>query len=330
MKAIVQDRYGSPDVLRLDDVAVPEPGPGEVRVLVRASSVNAADWHVMRGDPLFARLALPSVFGMSGPRHRIRGRDVAGLVDAVGAGVTRLRPGDAVHGDLGDANGAFAEYACVSEDLLDHKPASLDFEHAAAVPLAGATALVAVRDVCEVRPGMRLAVNGASGGVGTFAVQIAVAAGAEVTAVCSARNATMVGDLGAHRVVDYRTQDFTTTGPFDAVLDLVGNRRLRDLRRATTPEGTIVLSGGGVSRGRTVTGPMGLIITGKVVAPFVSQRVVDFTVVPDRAHLATLRGMIDDGRVRPVVDRTYPLSDAAAAIHYMETQHARAKVVLTV
>ncbi len=326
MKAVVQDRYGTMDFGVVD---TPVAGAGEVLVEVRAASVNAYDWHVMRGDPYLARVTMPAAFGLRGPKHRIRGRDLAGRVEAVGTNVTRFRPGDEVYGDLGHANGAFAEYASVPESQLAHKPANLTFEQAAAVPLAGNTALMGLRDIAAVHKGQRVLVNGASGGVGTFAVQLAKAFGAEVTGVCSTRNAELVGGLGADHVIDYTREDFTERR-YDVVFDLVGNRSLKDLRRALTPAGTLVLCGGGVSRGGSVVGPMGLVIKSQLVSRFVSQGVHLLTEVPSAENLATLRDLIESGAVTPVVDRTFPLTEAAEAVRYVEIEHARAKVVITV
>lgn len=245
MKAIVQDRYGSSEVLEFREVDRPVPKDGEVLVRVRAASVNARDWHVMRGDPYVARLA----FGLRRPKRRMRiqGGDFAGVVEAVGKDVTRVRPGDEVYGE---ADGAFAEYLCAPQGVLGPKPANLSFEQAAAVPLAGNTALMGLRDVGKVGPGQHVLVNGASGGVGTFAVQIAKALGAEVTGVCSTRNVDLVRSLGADHVVDYTREDFTRTGArYDLVFDLVGNRTLADCRRALNPTGMLILAGGGVSEG---------------------------------------------------------------------------------
>jgi NADPH:quinone reductase-like Zn-dependent oxidoreductase len=327
MKAIVQDRYGSPDVLRVGEVDRPAPGAGEVLVQVHAASVNARDWHLMRGDPYLARLLAPEA-GWSGPRVRVRGTDFAGRVEAVGRDVTRLRPGDEV---FGEAVGAFAEYVLVREDLAEVRPANLTFEQAAALPLAANTALMGLRDAARVQPGQQVLINGASGGVGTFAVQIARWLGAEVTAVCSTRNADMVRGLGADHVIDYTREDFVSGGRrYEAVLDLVGNRSLRDCRRALKPSGTLVLAGGGVSRGGSLVGPMGLIIRAQVLARFVRQRLVVLAATPSRANLATLRDLAEAGTVVPVIDRTYPLHEAAEAIRYLEGEHARAKVVLTV
>ncbi|MEV0716246.1 NAD(P)-dependent alcohol dehydrogenase [Asanoa sp. NPDC050611] len=324
MKAIVQDRYGPPETLRLAEVDTPEPGPGEVLVRVEAAALNAYDWHVMRGDPRLARLG----WGRSAPRARIRGRDFAGRVEAVGAGVADLSAGDAVFGDLGEASGAFAEYVCVPQELVAHSPRNLTPEQAAALPLAGVTALMGLS---EVRPGHRVLVNGASGGVGTFAVQLAKALGATVTGVCRTRNVDVVRSLGADDVVDYTTTDFTRTGQrYDLVFDLVGNRSLTAFRRALTPSGTLVLSGGGVYRGGSLVGPVWLIARGRLLAPLLRQRIVVLDAVPGRARLDVLRTHAEAGRLVPAIDRTYPLADVPRAMRYLETEHARAKVVVTV
>ncbi len=326
MKAIVQDKYGSSDVLALRDVDTPAPASNEVLVRVHAAAVNAYDWHVMRGDPYLARPAI----GFGGPKTKVRGRDFSGRVEAVGADVTRFRPGDDVYGDLGDANGAFAEYARVPHDLVEPKPANLTFEQAAAIPLAGNTALMGLRDVGQVQPGQHVLVNGASGGVGTFAVQIAKAFGAEVTGVCSTRNVELVQSIGADHVIDYTQQDFTRSGrSYDVIFDLVGNRSLTDCRRALTPAGTLVLSGGGVFDGGSLIGPLGLLVKGKLLALFARHRLLALTTTTSAANLATLRELAESGKVTPVIDRTYPLSEVPDAIRYLEREHARAKVVIT-
>ncbi|WP_327321556.1 NAD(P)-dependent alcohol dehydrogenase [Streptomyces sp. NBC_01210] len=331
MKAIVQDRYGSPDVLELRELDKPVPAATEVLVRVHAAAVNARDWHVMRGDPYIARLMLPSVFGFGGPKRRIRGRDFAGRVEAVGADVTRFRPGDEVYGDLGNADGAFAEYVCAPDEMVEPKPANLTFEQAAAVPLAGNTALMGLRDVGRVQPGQHVLVNGASGGVGTFAVQIAKSFGTQVTGVCSTRNADLVRSLGADHVIDYTQEDFARNGRrYDVVFDLVGNRSLAEYRRALTPAGTLVMSGGGVSGGGSPVGPMGLLIRGQALSPFVRHRLLALTESPGKENLAALRELAESGKVTPVIDRTYPLSQVPEAIRYLEVEHARAKVVITV
>ncbi|MEU7605455.1 NAD(P)-dependent alcohol dehydrogenase [Streptomyces sp. NPDC040724] len=324
MKAIVQDRYGSPDVLELREVERPVPGDHQVLVRVRAAAVNARDWHLMRGDPYLARLVL----GLGGPKVKVRGTDFAGVVEAVGKDVTGLRPGDEV---FGEAEGAFAEYVCAPAEAVAAMPDGLTYEQAAALPLAGNTALMGLRDLGRVRPGQRVLVNGASGGVGTFAVQIAKAFGAEVTGVCGPRNVDLVRSLGADHVVDYSREDFTRCGPrHDLVLDLVGNRSLADCRRALTPAGTLVLSGGGVSDGGSLVGPMALLVKGQALSLFVSQRLLVLTATPRRENLEALRDLVEPGEVTPVIDRTYPLREAPEAIRYLEVEHARAKVVITV
>jgi NADPH:quinone reductase-like Zn-dependent oxidoreductase len=326
MKAIVQDRYGSPDVLKLSDLPTPTPADNEVLVRVRAASVNARDWHVMRGDPYLARLG--SDFGFSAPKVPIRGTDFAGTVEAVGRDVLRLQPGDEVYGEV---NGAFAEYVCAPHTVVDRKPRNLTFEQAASVPLAGNTALMGLREAASVQYGQHVLVNGASGGVGTFAVQIAKALGAEVTGVCSAKNVELVRSLGADHVIDYGREDFTRHARrYDVVFDLVGNRSIGDCRRALTPAGTLILSGGGVSHGGSLVGPMALMIRGMMVARFVRHRLVVLVALPSTENLSALTGLIESGQVTPVIDRTFQLGEAPAAIRYVEVEHARAKVVLVV
>ncbi|TCN33551.1 NADPH:quinone reductase-like Zn-dependent oxidoreductase [Kribbella orskensis] len=331
MKAIVQDRYGSPDVLEFGEVEKPVAVSNLVLVRARASSVNAYDWHVMRGDPYLARLMLPAAFGRKGPKARIRGRDFAGRVEAVGPEVTRFSPGDEVYGDLGDANGAFAEYVCAPEDLVELKPINLTFEQAAAIPLAGSTALFGLRDVAKVEAGQRVLVNGASGGVGTFAVQLAKTFGAKVTGVCSTRNVDLVRSLGADHVIDYGKEDFTRNGgPYDVVLDLVANRSLADLRRCLTPSGTLVLSGGGTFTGGSVVGPMRILLQAKLQSRFVRHCLIDFSTPLTLEHLTTLKTLAESSQLTPAIDRSYALADVPAAITYLETHHAQAKVTITI
>jgi len=324
MKAIVHDRYGSPEVLRLAEVAKPVAGDNEVLVRVHAATINARDWHAMRGDPYLARMA----FGLRGPKVKIRGTDFAGRVEAVGRLVTRFRPGDEVYGEV---QAAFAEYVTVPEDLVGPKPANLSFEQAAAIPLAANTALMGLRDVAHTGPGQRVLINGASGGVGTFAVQLAKSFGAHVTGVCSTRNIELVRSLGADEVVDYTREDFAAgERRYDVVFDLVGNRSLADLRRALTRTGTLILSGGGVSSGGSLVGPIGLVVKGQLLSRFVSQRVITLSAAPSRENLDTLRELAESGALTPIIDRTLPLSETAEAIRYVEQEHARAKVVLNV
>ncbi|MFB9441960.1 NAD(P)-dependent alcohol dehydrogenase [Dactylosporangium vinaceum] len=326
MKAIVQERYGPPSVLRYAEVATPVPAADEVLVRVHAAGVNAADWHMLRGDPKLARLTVAG-FGLRGPKQSIPGRDFAGVVESAGSAVEDLSPGDEVYGT---SAGAFAEYVCAKSGTVARKPAGLTFEEAAALPLAGVTALGGLRDLAAAQPGGRLLVNGASGGVGMFAVQLAKAMGLHVTGVCSTRNLELVTGFGADEVIDYTRHDFTRGGRrYDVVFDLVANRSLAALRRAVTPAGVLILAGGGVYTGGSLVGPMGLVIVGLLTGRLVRQRIVLLAAAPDRERLDTLREYVEAGHVRPVIERTYPLHRAAAAITHLETEHARAKIVIT-
>ena len=324
MKAIVQDRYGPPATLRLSEVDKPVAGDDEVLVRVEAASVNARDWHTMRGDPYVARLAL----GFRGPKDKIPGTDFAGRVEAVGSAVTRFAAGDEVFGEVA---GAFAEYVRVPATLVEPKPVGFTFEQAAALPLAGNTALMGLRDLGRVGPGRQVLINGASGGVGTFAVQLAKAFGASVTGVCSTRNVELVRSLGADHVVDYTRDDFARgTRRYDVVFDLVGNRSLADCRRALTPQGMVILSGGGVFEGGSLFGPIGLILKGVLQARLARRRILVLSTAPTQENLATLRELAEAGKITAVIDRRYPLSETAEALRYVEGEHARAKVVITV
>jgi NADPH:quinone reductase-like Zn-dependent oxidoreductase len=280
----------------------------------------------MRGEPRLARLMDRTVFALRRPRLAVRGTDVAGVVDAVGAGVTRWKPGDAV---FGEGIGTFAEYALASADQLADVPAGLPFDQAAALPRAATTALLCL-DETGLTPGDEVLVNGASGGVGTFAVQLAKAMGLHVTAVVSSRNVPLVRSLGADEVVDYTVTDFTRTGrAYDAVVDLVGNRRLRELRRSVRPGGRLVLSGGGTSGEGRIVGSLRLFLGATAAARFLPFEVVVPQAVPTTATLERIAGVIGSGQVKPVIDRTFTLEEAAAALRYIETEHARAKVVIT-
>lgn len=328
MRAIVQDTYGSPgEVLALEDIAEPSVEGNEVLVRVRAASVNPADWHLIRGEPYIARLDI----GLRKPKHSVLGCDLAGRVEAVGRNVTTVQPGDEVFGSpFGKGFGAFAE-SCVlaSEDLLELKPSNLGFEQAAAVPLAGLTALQALRKHGRVEPGQEILIIGASGGVGTFAVQIAKSLGATVTGVSSTRNVDMVRSLGADRVIDYTREDFIEDGRrYDLIFQVAGTRSPADCRRALTQKGTLV-SISGASDGHWI-GPLDRAIKAIVSFRFVSQRVAIFTVKPNRDDLRYLKELIEAGKVTPVIDRTYSLPEAPEAILYLEEGHARGKVVLTV
>ena len=325
MRALVQDRYGSPDVLRVDDVPTPVPSDNEVLVRVKAASVNARDWHIMRGEPRLARLLDPSTFGRVAPKVRIRGTDFAGTVESVGGGVTRWRPGDDVFGESG---AVIAEYVVAPEAVVATMPAGIGYEQAAGIPLAANTALVCLR-AGQVVSGQSVLINGASGGVGTFAVQLAKSMGLHLTAVCSARNADLARSLGADVIVDYGREDFSQSGrQYDLVLDLVGNRSLRDLRRVLKPSGTIVLSGGGVSGQGRFIGPLSLIIRAQLMARASRVRLVMPEAKPSAQNLAELAALVESGSVIPILDKTFPFEDAAEAIRYLEVQHARAKVVI--
>ena len=306
------------------DTDPPEVGADDVLIRVHAAALNPADWHLVRGDPYVARLS--PVVGLTKPKARVAGSDAAGVVEAVGANVRDLQPGDEV---LGFFRGAFAEHACAAQDKVVPKPASLTFEQAAAVPMAATTALRGIRDVGEVKAGQRVLVNGAGGGVGTFAVQIAAALGAEVTGVCSTGNVELVRSLGAAHVIDYTKEDFTA-GPtrYDVILDNVSNLPLAKLRGALTPKGTLVLNGGG-SPGH-VFGPIAGLLKAVVVNLFVSQRLRPLPSKQKREELLTVTELIESGKLTPIVDRTYPLADTAEGLRYVEQGHARGKVVVTV
>lgn len=324
MKALIQDRYGSPDVLELRDIDEPEIGTHEVLVRVRAAGVNPSDWAIMSGLPYIAR---PTVlYGLRKPRNRVRGTDVAGTVNTAGAGVKRFQPGDAV---FGWSKGAFAEYAVASEDLLANMPANRTFEHAAAVPTAGSVALQALRDHGHVQAGEKVLINGASGGVGVFAVQIAKALGADVTGVCSAKNVDLVRAMGADQIIDYTQENFTQTGQrYDFILDNVGNHSLSDLLRALTPTGTLVPNSGGFQNHWFASG--GRVVSALVATRFVSHTLRPFVTTPKAEQLVVLTGLIQAAKLTPILDRTYLLSEAAQAIGYVGEGHARGKVVITV
>ena len=323
MKAIVQDRYGSADVLELRDVDKPTPKANEVLVRVHAAGVDPGVWHLMTGQPYLVRAM---GFGLRVPKTRVRGRALAGRIEAVGANVSGLRPGDDVYGTC---EGSFAEYACARADRLARKPANLTFEQAAAVPISAATALQALRDKGQVRPGQRVAIVGAAGGVGAFAVQIAKALGAHVTAVCGPTKADLVRSIGADEVVDYSREDFANgSRRYDLVVDTAGNRSLSHLRRALTPDGTLVIVGG-EGGGRWV-GIVGRIFGAMFVAPFVKQKLRPLSATERALDLDYLTTLIEAGTVTPVIDRTYALRDAPDAIRYLAQGHARGKVVISV
>jgi NADPH:quinone reductase-like Zn-dependent oxidoreductase len=321
VKAIVGRRYGPPERLRLEDVPEPSAGAGEVVVRVRAASVNAGDWRLMRGQPYVAR---PLMGGLRGPSPSVRGWDYAGVVESVAPDVEGIAVGDEV---FGSGAATFAELVAVSPERLAPKPAALSFEDAAALPVAGVTALQSLQRAA-VAEGQRVLVNGASGGVGAFTVQVAKALGAEVTGVCSARNVAFVESLGADRIVDYGREDFTRErGRYDVIVDNVGNRPVRAIREALAPSGTLVRVGGG--EGRVVGALAGLAMV-VVVNRFVRQRLVAFLAHPTRADLLELVSLVASGRLRVSIERTYPLADTARAIAHVETGHVRGKVVVVV
>ncbi|GLX09331.1 NAD(P)-dependent alcohol dehydrogenase [Microbispora sp. NBRC 16548] len=330
MKAIVQDAYGPADVLRLRDVDRPAIGDEEVLVEVRAAAVDPGVWVLMTGRPYLMRLA---GFGMRRPKVAVRGRDVAGVVAAVGARVTRFQPGQEVYGTC--ESGSYAEYASARQSRLAPKPAGLTFEQAAAVPVSGMTALQAVRDVARVRPGQRVLVIGAAGGVGSFAVQIAKAYGASVTGVCSAAKAGLVRSLGADDVIDYAREEIDRDGArYDVVVDTAGNRPLSLLRRALTPRGTLVIVGGGHTAyrftggmGRTFRAPLLSMFTGSI---FRGQRLRPVMSRERAEHLEELTRLVESGALAPAIDRAYPLSEAPDAIRRLMEGHPAGKVVVTV
>ncbi|HEX7616393.1 MAG TPA: NAD(P)-dependent alcohol dehydrogenase [Thermoanaerobaculia bacterium] len=322
MKAVVYCDYGSPDVLRLETIAKPSCTDDQILLRVRAASVNPLEWHYMRGTPYVARVM---GMGFRKPKVTRLGVDVAGQVEAVGRNVTQFKPGDEV---FGSAHGALAEYACAFERRLVMKPDNLTFEQAASVPIAATTALQALRDKGRLQPGQSVLINGASGGVGTFAVQIAKALGAHVTGVCSTRNVQMVRSIGADQVVDYTKEDFTGSGQrYDLIVDNVGNHSLLECRRALTPKGRYVLVGG--KNGRWIA-PLDRALGAKVLSWFVSQNMGMIMAHLDKDDLGVLRDLMQAGRVTPVIDRTYTLSQVQEAMRYLEGGHARGKVVISV
>jgi NADPH:quinone reductase-like Zn-dependent oxidoreductase len=323
MKAIVYERYGPPEVLSLKEIDKPVPAQGEVLVRVHAASVNPYDWHFLRGTPAFIRLFI----GMGKPRSPRVGADVAGVVEATGPGATRFKAGDAV---FGTCKGSFAEFACGKESNLALKPAGVSFEQAASLPIAGLTALQGLRDCARVQSGQTVLINGAAGGVGTFAVQIAHSMGARVTGVCSARNAGQVRSLGADQVIDYAQEDFTqSAAKWDVVFDLVGNRMLAEFRRALQPKGVFVSCGGG-GPDKKASELSGIMFGKMLIAPFVSQRLTGVFAKMNAADLNALAAMIETGTVKTLIDRTYALAETADAVRYVETGHARGKVIISV
>lgn len=323
MKAIVYEKYGSPDVLELKEVEKPTPKDDEVLVKVHAASANAYDWHMLRADPFLVRLMGG---GLLKPKNTRLGADIAGRVDAIGRNVKQFRPGDEVYGDLSAwGNGGFAEYVSVPENAVASKPADLTFEEAAAVPMAAVTALQGLRDSGQIQPGQKVLINGASGGVGTFAVQIAKSFGAQVTGVCSTRNLDQARSIGADQVIDYTKEDFTKNGQrYDLILAVNGYHPISEYKRALNPTGTYVMAGGSnaqifqamlLSRWMSSTG-------GKKMTAVAAK--------PNQKDLVFMKALLEAGKVVSVIDRRYPLGEVPEAIRYLEEGHAKGKVVITI
>ena len=321
MKAIVCHKYGSPDVLKLEEIQKPIAGDDEVLVKVHAASANAADWHILRADPFLVRLAS----GLLKPKHKILGADIAGRVKAVGRNVTRFQPGDEVFGDISGCGwGGFAEYVCARENALALKPASMTFEEAAAVPFAGVTALQGLRDKGQIQPGQKVLINGASGGVGTFAVQLAKSFAAEVTGVCSTRKLDMVRSIGADQVIDYTQEDFTNNGQrYDLILAANGYHSISDYKRALSPNGIYVTTGGSGAQMYQA------IFLGPWISMTGSKKMGNLLQRPNLKDLVFMKELLEAGKVVPVIDRRYPLSEVAEALRYLEEGHAQGKVVIT-
>lgn len=323
MKAIVQDVYGSADVLELRDIAPPTPREGEVLIRVRAAGVDQGVWHLMTGLPYLVRLF---GYGLKRPKVPVRGREVAGIVEAVGAGVTRFAAGDEVYGTC---DGSFAEYVCAKEDKVARKPANLSFEEAAAAPISAVTALQAVRDAGEVTVGQKVLIIGAGGGVGSFAVQLAKAFGAEVTGVCSPGKVELVRSLGADAVIDYTKSGIAGSGVlYDVILDTAGNRPLSVLRRALAPKGTLVIVGG--EGGGKLTGGFERSLGAPFVSLFSGQKFKGLVSKETYLDLEALTSLVEAGSVKPAVDKVFPLAEAPAAIRYLHEGRSRGKVVVTV
>jgi NADPH:quinone reductase-like Zn-dependent oxidoreductase len=323
MKAMVYTEYGSPDVLHLTEVEKPTPKDDEVLVKVHAASVNAADWRLLRASPFLVRFMGG---GLLKPKNTILGADVAGRVEAVGKNVQKFKPGDEVFGDMAaHGNGAFAEYVAVSENALALKPTKLPFTSAASVPMAGVTALQGLRDKGQIQPGQKVLINGASGGVGTFAVQLAKYFGAEVTAVCSTSKLDMVRSLGADHVIDYTQADFTKNGQhYDLILAANGYHPIADYKRALSPRGIYVMAGGDTAQ------LFQALLLGPWMSMIGSKKMGAVSAKLNQQDLAFMGALLETGKVVPVIDRCYPLSETAEAIRYVEQGHAKGKVVITV
>ncbi len=321
MKAAVYTKYGPPDVVQITDVEKPIPKDDEVLIKVRAASANPYDWHLMRGEPYFVRL----VAGLRKPEDKRLGVDVAGRVEVVGRNVTQFKPGDEV---FGLCRGAFSEYVCTSESALVTKPNNVTFEQAASVPLAALTALQGLRDKGQIQPGEKVLINGAAGGVGTFAVQIAKSFGADVTGVCSTRTVDMVRSIGADHAIDYTQEDFTKSGQqYDLILDCMSNHSLLACRRVLNPKGIYIAVGG--PGGRWMIGPLARLITATLLSRFVSQKLFMVLTKRSKEDLMFMQELLKAGKITPVIDKCYSLNEVPEAIRYLEAGHARGKVVIT-
>lgn len=322
MKAIVYTKYGPPEVLQFKEIEKPTPKGGEILIKIHAASLNAADWRFMRAKPFLTRFFM----GLFKPKHQVLGADVAGLVEAVGQNAKQFKPGDEVFGDiLASGLGAFAQYVCVDENTVVLKPANLTFEEAAAVPLAGITALQALRDKGQIQAGKRVLIHGAGGGVGTFAVQVAKSFGAEVSAVCGTRNTEVVRSIGADHVIDYTKEDFTKSGErYDLIFAANGNRSIFEYRRALNPGGIYVCAGGSMAQ----------IFQALLLGPWISivgsKKLGSMEAKTNQKDLLIFKELLENEKVTPVIDRRYPLSQTPEAIGYLEEGHARGKVVITV
>lgn len=320
MRAVLHTKYGPPDVLRLEDIPKPVPGDDEVMVKVHAASLNAVDWHILRAKPFPIRLM---GMGLLKPKHKVLGADIAGRVETVGKNVKQFQPGDDVFGELSSCGwGAFAEYVCVPENVIISKPADISFEEAAATPLAALTALQGLRDKGKIRTGQKVLIHGASGGVGTFAVQIAKSFGCEVTAVCSASKMNMVRSIGADHVIDYAKEDFTRNGQqYDLILAVNGYHSLLDYKRALSPKGIYVMAGGsGAQMFQALLGPL--------ISSPAGKKMGSVGMKSNKDDLIFIRDLLESGKIVPVIDRRYPLSETAEAIRYLEEGHALGKVVI--
>jgi NADPH:quinone reductase-like Zn-dependent oxidoreductase len=321
MKAVVYTKYGPPDVLKLTDIPKPIPGDNEVLIKVHAASLNAADWRLLRAKPFLVRLM---GLGLLKPKNKILGADLAGRVEAIGRNVRQFKPGDEVFGDIfGTGSGSLAEYVCAPENVLASKPTRISFEAAAAVPLAGVTALQGLRDKGKIQPGQQVLVNGASGGVGTYAVQIAKSFGAEVTAVCSTGKIDLMRSLGADHIIDYTREDFTRNGQsYDLIFAANGFHPISDYKRALSPKGIYVMAGGSMAQ------MFQAMLLGPLISMLGTKKMYIVSAKSNQTDLLVLKDLLETGKIVPVIDRRYPLSEVPDAFRYLEAGHARGKVVI--